>query len=57
MRELIKALTAQTAALQELAVEVRSLSQQNQALILALAEQDLDGLPASSGYYLDGTPK
>ncbi len=57
MRELIKALTAQTAALQELAVEVRSLSQQNQALILALAEQDLDELPASSGYYLDGTPK
>jgi len=57
MRELIKALTAQTAAFQELAVEVRSLIQQNQALILALAEQELVEEPASFGFYLDGTPK
>ena len=57
MGELIKALTAQTAALQELVVEVRSLTQQNQALILALAEQDLDEAPASFGFYLDGTPR
>lgn len=57
MDELLKAMAAQTAAIQELAGEVRSLTQQNQSLILALAEQDLDELPASSGYYLDGTPR
>lgn len=57
MDELLKAMAAQTAALLQLAGEVRALTQHNQALILALAEQDLDEAPASVGFYLDGTPK
>lgn len=57
MDELLKAMAAQTAAMLQLAGEVRALTQQNQALILALAEQDLDEAPASVGFYLDGTPK
>lgn len=57
MDELIKVLAAHAAATQELAREVRALAQQTQALILALAEQDLDGAPEAVGFYLDGTPK
>lgn len=57
MDALIEALTAHAAATHELAAEVRALAQQTQALILALAEQEMDGMPASAGCYLDGTPK
>lgn len=57
MDELLKAMAAQTAAIQELAGEVRSLTQQNQSLIFALAEQDLDDVPGPVGFYLDGTPR
>lgn len=57
MEDLIKALAAHAAATQELAREVRALAQQTQALILALAEQDLDEVPDTAGFYLDGTPK
>lgn len=57
MDELLKAMAAQTAAIQELAGEVRSLTQQNQSLIFALAAQDLDDAPVPVGFYLDGTPR
>lgn len=57
MEELLKALAAQTATMQDLASEVRTLTQQNQCLILALAEQELDEAPASVGFYLDGSPR
>lgn len=57
MDELIKVLEAHAAATLELAREVRALAQQTQALILALAEQDLDAAPETAGFYLDGTPK
>lgn len=57
MDELIKVLEAHAAATLELAREVRALAQQTQALILALAEQDLDETPETAGFYLDGTPK
>lgn len=57
MDELIKVLEAHAAATLELAREVRALAQQTQALILALAEQDLDEAPEMAGFYLDGTPK
>lgn len=57
MEDLIKALSAHAAATQGLADEVRALTQQTQALILALAEQELDEASSPAYHYLDGTPR
>lgn len=54
---LIKALMAQTQAMQVLAVEIRAMGQQSQALLVALAEQELVESTEAAGLYLDGTPK
>lgn len=57
MEALIQALMDHAAATRELAVEVRAQALQTQALITALAEQDLDDMPSTAGHYLDGTPR
>lgn len=57
MEDLIKALSAHAAATQRLANEVCALAQKTQALILALAEQELDEVSSPACHYLDGTPR
>lgn len=56
-RLLLDALMAQTQAMQVLATEIRAMGQQSQALLVALAEQELLETTEVAGFYLDGTPK